>query len=313
MNPLSQNRLFELARPARPRWPRPLLKLYPMAVTLYALGTPFIAAILMAVPMALYYLFLSPRLAAPMALPATAAGLSGLLVGGFAPIFILVWLWVMLIERRSPWSVGLEKRGWLRKYLRGALVGLGMSGAAVILPAALGYYHLEGGFDLSGGGSAALILALGWGVQGAGEEVLFRGFLFPILGVHYGAGAGVLASSFLFALMHIFNPNPNLLALLNLTLFGVFAAIYAAREGSLWGIFAVHSAWNWALANLFGLEVSGLPLQVQPLLNLSEAGPDWLTGGLFGPEGGIMVTLILLAGILTVLWPGRRASTNEPA
>lgn len=307
MNTFSQNHLFELARQGRPRWPQSLLKLYPLAVTLYALATPFLAALMMAAPMAFYVLFFSRQRDVPFALPDTAAGLSGILVGGFAPIFILVWLWVMLIERRSPWSVGLEGRGWLRKYLQGALVGLGMTGAAVLLPAALGYYRLEAGLNLSGGASTALILALGWGVQGAAEEVLFRGFLFPILGVRYGAILGVLVSSGLFALMHIFNPNPNSLALLNLTLFGVFAAFYAAREGSLWGIFAVHSAWNWALANLFGLEVSGLPLQVQPLLNLNEAGPDWLTGGPFGPEGGIMVTLVLLLGILATGRLGRNS------
>jgi len=308
MNTFSQNRLFERARQARLRWPASLVKLYPLAVILYALAAPFVAPVLMAIPLAVYFLFIKPGSGATIPLPDTAAGLSGLLVGGFAPIFFLVWLWVMLFERRSPWSVGLEGRDGPQKYLRGAFIGLGMAAAAVILPAALGFFRLEGDFTPSAWLSPAVILGIGWAVQGAAEEVLFRGFLFPILGVRYGAVAGVLISSGLFALLHLFNPNPSLLALLNLTLFGIFAALYAAREGSLWGIFAIHSAWNWALANVFGLEVSGLPLKVPSLVNLVENGPDWLTGGLFGPEGGAAVTLVLLVGILITGWCCRSGS-----
>ncbi len=49
------------------------------------------------------------------------------------------------------------------------------------------------------------------------------------------------------------------------------------------------------------MEVSGLPVRLEALIDLKEVGPDWFTGGAFGPEGGIAVTLLLLAGI-AVLW-----------
>jgi hypothetical protein len=119
----------------------------------------------------------------------------------------------------------------------------------------------------------------------------------------------VLVSALLFASLHIFNLNINLVAFINLALFGVFAALYATREGSLWGIFALHSAWNWAQSNLFGMEVSGLPVRLGALINLKETGPDWLTGGAFGPEGGVVVTLVLLVGI--VLLTGFRTFRSQ--
>ena len=123
---------------------------------------------------------------------------------------------------------------------------------------------------------------------------------------------GVLVTSILFALLHIFNANLGLIALFNLMLFGVFAAFYAMREGSLWGVFAVHSFWNWVQGNLFGMEVSGLPVRLEALIDLKEIGPDWFTGGAFGPEGGIAVTLLLLAGVI-VLWllEGRNRNVSQ--
>jgi len=170
------------------------------------------------------------------------------------------------------------------------------------LPAILGYIQVEAGG--SGVGAAimgALILLLGWLVQGAAEEVLFRGFLLQVIGSRFGVLAGVLITSILFALLHIFNANLGMIAILNLVLFGVFVAFYALQEGSLWGVFAVHSFWNWVQGNLFGMEVSGIPVRLEALIDLQEVGPDWLTGGAFGPEGGIAVTLLLLAGVV-VLW-----------
>ena len=73
------------------------------------------------------------------------------------------------------------------------------------------------------------------------------------------------------------------------------------------GHLAIHSIWNWAQGNLFGFEVSGLNLQSSILIDLMEDGPNWITGGLFGPEGGIAVTLMLLvAMLLLLLWSRRK-------
>jgi hypothetical protein len=67
-------------------------------------------------------------------------------------------------------------------------------------------------------------------------------------------------------------------------------------------VFAIHSFWNWAQGNVLGLEVSGSFIGGTTLINLKEVGPDWLTGGLFGPEGGLAVTLVLITGCLAVIY-----------
>jgi membrane protease YdiL (CAAX protease family) len=145
------------------------------------------------------------------------------------------------------------------------------------------------------------LIFLGWTVQGPAEEILSRGWLLPVIGARHKPLAGILISSAVFAIYHSLNPNIDPVAFLNLFLFGLFTAFYVLYEGSLWGVFGLHAAWNWAQGNLFGLEVSGMPAAGGTLFNLMEVGPDLITGGPFGPEGGLAVTLVLIVSS-SIIW-----------
>ena len=147
------------------------------------------------------------------------------------------------------------------------------------------------------------LVLIGWVVQGGAEEVLIRGWVLPVIGARYKAWIGLLVSSLIFSLMHGLNPGLSAIALVNLALFGVFAGLFAMREGSLWGISALHSVWNWVQGNFFGFQVSGTNADGGTLINLMEIGADWFTGGEFGPEGGLAVTIVLVIGIaITLFW-----------
>ena len=226
------------------------------------------------------------------------------LVVSFAGVYVIVWVWLRWYERRPFWTVGFERDGAIRKALRGGVVGLLMLGGAVALMAAVGYAAPEDGPPQLQGPPAVpgvLIALLGWAVQGPAEELVCRGWMLPVLAARYRLWVGVLVSSVFFAVFHGVNPNLTPIAGLNLVLYGVFAALYALREGGLWGIGAQHAAWNWAQGNLFGLEVSGIEPAGGMLINLMETGPDEVTGGAFGPEGGLAITLVLLASIVVLL------------
>lgn len=300
----SDNHLFTLASPGRLRWPRSISpKLYAVAALLFGLLAIPIAQIIGVIPLILIAGF--DRIITGQAAillpfgPNTNAALW--LIALFAPIYLLVWGWVRFFERRPFWTIGFERPGWLAKYGRGLLLGLLMFSATVGVSALPGFIAFEsGGLQPSGlpmlGG--VLIVFLGWVVQGAAEEVLVRGFWLPIIGLRFGPLASILSSSLAFAALHLLNANLSLLALLNLFLFGVFAALYALYEGGLWGICAIHSVWNWAQGNLYGLQVSGMDIHSATLLDLQEIGPDWLTGGPFGPEGGLGASLVLVISII---------------
>lgn len=249
---------------------------------------------------------------------AGAADLVVRLVFGFGPIFLFLWAWTALFEGRPFWTLGLERGGALRRYGRGMLLGLAMFGAVVGIAFVLGYVALDQTGDprLRGTGvlGAVLLVYLGWAVQGPAEEILSRGWLLQAVGVGWGPVAGVLVSSVFFALLHSLNPNLSPISVLNLFLVGVFLALWVLHEGSLWGVFAWHSVWNWAQGNLFGYEVSGSSFAGGALLDLRETGPDAVTGGPFGPEGGLAVTAVVVVGIAVVLaLAARRKGRAHPA
>lgn len=227
------------------------------------------------------------------------------LVFSFSPIFLFVWGWLVVFEKRIFWTTGLTLENALKNYSFGMLIGFGMIAIPVSLKFLVGSVDFESNPNAWEGWVAVpgvLILLVGWIVQGAAEETLTRGFLLPIFGVRLGPAWGILISSMLFAALHLLNDNLGLIALLNLFLFGVFASLYAIREGGLWGVFAIHSIWNWAQGNVFGLEVSGEDFGATTIFNLKETGLDLLTGGLFGPEGGLIVTMVLIIGCLVIYY-----------
>ncbi len=140
----------------------------------------------------------------------------------------------------------------------------------------------------------------------AAEEVAFRGYLQRALTTWRGPVVGVLVPSVLFALFHALNPNVSPLALVNIALAGAVFAVAAERTSTLWLPIAYHYAWNLAQGPVLGLPVSGMAWD--GLLALPVGGPAWLTGGDFGPEGGLLATVVLLISLLP-LW----ALTRRPA
>ncbi len=253
---------------------------------------------------------------AEVLMPTTALEQTIFLIFSFAPIFLFLWAWVAWVEKRPFWTIGVEKSGAVAKYLRGVLVGLLMFVAAVGISAAFGFIAVEEGGPAQPQGWSALggvlLVYLGWTIQGPAEEAITRGWLLPVIGARYKPIWGILISSAVFMVFHSLNPNLSIIAFLNLFLFGIFTALYALYEGGLWGIFSIHAVWNWVQGNVFGFEVSGGGAAGGTLFDLMEVGPDVVTGGSFGPEGGLSVTVVLVAACAVVWWLSQRRRESSP-
>ena len=234
-----------------------------------------------------------------------------ILVSAFTLAYVFLWAWLKWFEKRPFWTLGYEIKNAFIKYGRGFLFGILMFAGAVSILALFGSISFEQGDPTKQGLPAlggVLLVLIGWIVQGGSEEIIMRGWVLPVIGARYKPWIGLFVSSIIFAIMHGLNPGISALALINLALFGVFAGLYAMREGSLWGISAMHTAWNWVQGNFFGLEVSGNSEGGGALINLMAKGADWFTGGAFGPEGGLAVTIVLIVGLLILLfWKGKEA------
>lgn len=246
----------------------------------------------------------------------TLAGLwMGLqLIFSYVLIYVILWAWLKWYEKRPFWTMGYELKNALLQYGRGFLFGALTFGGAVGILALFGALSFEQGDPAKQGLPAlagVLLVLIGWVVQGGGEEILMRGWVLPVVGARYKPWLGLLVSSLIFSALHGMNSGVSALALFNIALFGAFAGLYVMREGSLWGISAFHSVWNWVQGNFFGFLVSGQNAAGGSLIRLSTRGADWLTGGEFGPEGGLAVTIVLVIGVLVVLfWKKNRPLTK---
>jgi len=136
----------------------------------------------------------------------------------------------------------------------------------------------------------------------AAEEVVFRGYPLQTLTRAKLAWLGVLLTAVPFAAVHLNNPNSARgFTFVNTALAGIWLAIAYLRTGSLWFPLGIHWAWNWMQAAILGVPVSGINrLTPAPLLHAANQGPDWLTGGTYGLEGGLACTIALLVSMFVV-------------
>ena len=214
----------------------------------------------------------------------------------------LVCLWVLAVERRSPIGLGFYKeKAWL-ELLKGGLIGFLLIGAVVGLQVLTGSIHLSY-FDFSFENILNLILILPfWFIQSGTEELLTRGWLFPVVSKYTRIWIGTAVSSLLFAILHLQNPSVNWISLLNIALFGLLACLYVLKTDNIWGISAIHAAWNCFQGSFFGLSVSGLSTAYAPMRFENGDVPEFMSGGGFGPEGSLFSSLVMGVYILYLAW-----------
>ncbi|MEJ2679815.1 MAG: CPBP family intramembrane metalloprotease [Gemmatimonadota bacterium] len=189
----------------------------------------------------------------------------------------------------------------------GFVIGGGAIAVAVLLLAVAGQvrYAAEAG----GGGAYARTLAVGLAVlalPAAAEEAIFRGYPLQTLARSVGPVTATVMMSAAFAAAHVWNPQVGPVALLNIFLAGVMLSMAYLWSRSLWFTSAVHLGWNWTMALPLSLPVSGLHMFDTPLYQ-AVVRPGWLSGGAFGPEGGLAGTL----GFLVAFWAVRRATRAD--
>lgn len=213
---------------------------------------------------------------------------------------ILIIIYCKSIEKRNLYSMGFTRKKAFSDYLIGLLVGLVMFTVAVIIAFLCGTLTYNG-FVLGNGIYLLLAFFAGFIIQGMSEEVFLRGYFMISIANKAPILLAVLTNSVLFALLHIFNNGIDILPLINLALFGIFASIYTLKMNSIWGICAVHTAWNFVQGNVFGIKVSGMTTKVSLLSFQATDVGTIINGGAFGLEGGLAVTIVLVISIIILL------------
>ncbi len=231
-----------------------------------------------------------------------------------SPFFILIpaisitlatWLARRWLDRRSFASLGLQLDSHT---LPDLLFGIFLPGVLLALVFLafwrIGWLTIEGwagdvepteGLLATSLGSSLLL----WVIVGYQEELLSRGYQLQNLAEGLGLPWGVVVSSGIFGVLHILNPNAGLSSTLGIFAAGIFLAYAFIRTDRLWMAIGLHIGWNFFLGTVFGFPVSGVTPGFR-LIRHTVVGPEWITGGAFGPEAGFVVLPTLLLGALWI-------------
>ncbi|MEL6820732.1 MAG: type II CAAX endopeptidase family protein [Calditrichota bacterium] len=221
-------------------------------------------------------------------------------------------------DKRSFFSLGMQRSSVsTRDLLFGFLLSAFMAGLFLVLTLLNGNVEVDGiswssatveGFNFvsfMGTMSLAvfLLLLLEMIFVGYWEELVFRGYLLQNMTDGMGLKIAVVVSCLLYGLIHSANPNAGILSSTIIVLFG-FLRIYGyLATNMLWLSIGMHIGWNFFQGPVFGFAASGH--QHATLLNVSSTGPDWLSGGSFGPEGSILMIPIVLLALWVMQWWSR--------
>lgn len=230
------------------------------------------------------------------------------------------------LDRRSFVSLGLK---WDIDAVKDLLFGFFLSGFmaalffAVVAIAGLievsGWNWGGGGADDPGTIVGSLtrtgIISLGFmlllhAIVSWWEEIVFRGYLFQNMIEGMGLAVAIAISCILYGLVHSTNPNAGLLSSAIIMLFGYLRIFGYLATARLWLSMGMHLGWNFFQGPVFGFAASGV--ETPHLIAHSPVGPDWLSGGAFGPEGSVLIIPILALALAAMRWWGARAEGIVP-
>jgi len=257
----------------------------------------------------------------------SAGGANGLQLIG--PLFMTVitlgamWFSAWALDRRRFRDFGFGfNRNWWRDFGFGLFLGAGIMLVIFLVEWGFGWIEVtpawnsvilsEGLWPQLGGG---LLLFLCVGIY---EEAISRGYLLRNIAEglnakwwrpEVAAALSVLLTSVAFGFAHASNPNATVLSSILISIAGVMLAAGFVLTGELAIPVGIHITWNFFQGYVFGFPVSGMTTG-RSIFSITQGGPDIWTGGVFGPEAGMIGLLAMLALILAI-WVYARSHYPE--
>jgi membrane protease YdiL (CAAX protease family) len=207
-----------------------------------------------------------------------------------------------------------EKREATELHLRTVHLLLGGASGAILVALPIAVLFAVGAYEqvLFRGASPALLgVAADIGIAATLEELVYRCLLFRLLERTWGTKLALGVQAVVFAVQHLENVEHGgtldvVRMLVSVTLLGVLWAGVFVLARNLWVVAANHAAWNFTIL-LSGMPLSGIEdwRKLAPLES-RFAGPDWLTGGMFGPESSLLMIASITVAVVLLLRAARR-------
>ncbi len=222
-----------------------------------------------------------------------------------AVIIAVSIIYCVKFEKRPITSMGVRRKDVAKEYLLGMGIGSLMFALSYLFAYLCGAVTISLNEYIS---PLIILFFLAFVIQGASEEFLVRGYYMISLARDTTIPVAIGLSSVFFGLLHIANAGFTFIAFVNIVLMGIFLGIYVFKRGDIWGACAIHTMWNFVQGNIFGARVSGIVIDKSVFTTTYKEELSFISGGAFGLEGSLCVTLILLVSILLLLLIGTKKS-----
>jgi membrane protease YdiL (CAAX protease family) len=213
---------------------------------------------------------------------------------GALTVLAAAWIMVRFIDRRPFRTLGFARGYMVHDFLIGMGIGTAWLGLSLIALWIMGCVSMRSSFTVLAPSlvwaAAALLL------NTVTQEVLVRSYIYQTIKSQSNFIWAIAGSSILFMLLHAGALAGAWLPALNLFLAGVFFGVAYHQTGNLWLPIAIHFTWNFMMGPVAGLTVSGQNELNRGWQLMNVQGPALLTGGPFGMEGGLIVTLTTAMG-----------------
>jgi hypothetical protein len=137
--------------------------------------------------------------------------------------------------------------------------------------------------------------------------------MFRILEEWLGTWISLVLTATFFGALHLLNPNATAMGAIGIALSaGVLLAGAYVVTRRLWLPIGLHFAWNFTEGGIFELPVSGG--SAHGFIRCQLEGPEWLTGGKFGPEASIVIIVLgLLLGAAFFTYAFKQGQIQPPS
>lgn len=126
------------------------------------------------------------------------------------------------------------------------------------------------------------------------EECIFRGTIFQALADRFSPTRIIIIISIVFSLLHLSNPNADLISTINTFLANCFMSIAWYRSKALWLPILYHASWN-ITQSAVGIEISGIKFGDGILkTTIYDSIFSSFFIGPYGIEGTVYCTIVLL-------------------
>lgn len=231
---------------------------------------------------------------------------------GYIIVSAVALLYWKTVEKKPLSEMGLTTH--IGSYFIGAVMGAFLLGIAVVAIALTGSIKYLGVFDNIDTVTIAL-LAGGFVVQGATEEILCRGIVLHSLKEKTSLGVAVNVSTLMFIVPHLTSLFDGgviygVLGVVNLVLVSTVFSLLTVGLKNIWAACGLHSAWNAALYCILGLNLSGNDETVAAVFNMKSVGKNILNGGEYGIEASVITSVVLTIAVISILYLNKKRGTR---